>query len=698
METSMSLERLFYAKSIAIVGASQDLHSISGQTIQIALDYKYQGRVYPVNPKYREIAGFPCYPFISDVEGEIDIALLAVAAKRVAPILKECVDKKVKFVDIFSSGFSEMGNTAGQQELLDIIKGSNTRILGPNNQGVFNFVAGIPACFNPLLLVREERIPVGPIGVVAQSSGAGFALIGMGAKRGLGFSYIATVGNQADLGITELARYMVEDSLTSIVACVVESLKPDTDLPAVAKLAKEKGKPFVILKLGRTALGQKASASHSGSLAADAGVFESFCQQVGIILVKDIEEFVDVLVALQGRKVCGKRVAILTETGGSGVLATDICNDFGLALPPLSADTVERMRKILPDYASVQNPVDVTAQVGIHDPDGFATCLKDIGRDPGIDVVYCACGPIFGQAANKYGDDIIAASKQIDKPVFVSWLAPEQPVFSRMREAKISLFPSPYRCVQVLSHLVWAAQPSSETMAPATAVASSHDTVVTSLTEYEAKQRLKNFGISIPRGGLAKTVDEARQLAEQTGYPLVMKLMSPQIPHKTDAGQVLLNINNEAGLEQGYQELFKRAAAYDAKAAIQGVLVEQMLPEPVAELIVGIKNDIIFGPVLLVGLGGIFVEIIKDVARWVLPLDTEAEALTIIHSLKAFPLLNGYRGKPRGDIKALANVLLAVGRFAVENRDTIRELDINPVFLLPEGQGCVCADAVIIQQ
>lgn len=280
----MSLERLFNPRSIAIVGASQDLSSFGGQPVKLMRQYGYAGNVYPVNPKYQDVAGYRCYPSLSSIEAEIDIALLAVAAKRVAPVLQECVDRKVRFVDIFSSGFAESGNTAGQQELLDIIKGSGTRILGPNNQGVINFAAGIPAGFNPLLN-REQTVPAGSIGIVAQSSGVGFAAIGLGMERGLGFSYIATVGNQADIGIPELIRHMLEDGHTTTVACVLEDIRPGADLPALVRLAANRGKNLVFLKLGRTLAGQKASASHSGSLAGDAEVFEAFCRQSGIILV-----------------------------------------------------------------------------------------------------------------------------------------------------------------------------------------------------------------------------------------------------------------------------------------------------------------------------------------------------------------------------------------------------------------------------
>lgn len=686
----MSLKKLFYPKTIAIVGASQNLDSIGGQPIKFLQKYNYKGTIMPVNPKYSEIAGLKCYPSISSITEEIDIVLVSVAAHRVLPVVKECVEKKAHFVVIFSSGFAEIGNKKEQQELIDAIAGTGTRILGPNNQGIVNFIEGIPAGFNPLL--EAEVIHKGNIGIVAQSSGMGFATIGFAIQQGLGISHIATVGNQADISMMELIQFMLEDEETSIVTCIVEGIKPNSNLPELAKLAKQKGKELVFLKLGRTAVGKKASMSHSGSLAGDADVFEAFCRQAGIISVRDMEDLIDVLVGLQGKKPGGDRLAIVTETGGSGILAADISETFHLKTPRLTEETISSLKAILPTFASAQNPVDFTAQI-FNQEDLFRNCLMEVVKDSNIDVLMFSFGPTRGKLAEKMADDIIEVSKKLDKPIFISWLTPEQPFFGKIRAANIPLYPTPYRCIRALGHIIRQVQQPAEKKS-----ASEHkhvDSQAASLTEYQTKKMLGQQGIALPKGGLATTLEEALSLAAQIQYPVVLKLMSPQITHKTDAGLVILGIKDEQELAASYGTILERAGKSFPGAAIEGVLVEEMVMKPVAEVLLGIKYDVTFGPVMIFGLGGIFVEVLGDVARRVLPL-TREQAFEMIASIKAYPLLNGYRGRPKGDLDALVDTILNVSRFALEQQDTFSEMDINPIFLMPEGKGAICGDALLI--
>lgn len=688
----MSLKMLFYPKTIAIVGASQNLNSIGGQPIKFLQKYNYKGKIMPVNPKYSEIAGFKCYPSISDINEEIDVVLVSVASKRVLNVVKECVEKKAHFVVIFSSGFAEIGNVKEQQELVDAVKGSGTRILGPNNQGIVNFIEGIPAGFNPLL--DAEVVNKGNIGIVAQSSGMGFASIGFAIEQGLGISHIATVGNQADIDIMELIQFMLEDDETSIVTCIIEGLRPNSNLPELAKLAKQKGKELVFLKLGRTAVGKKASMSHSGSLAGDAEVFEAFCQQAGVISVKDMEDLIDVLVGLQGKKPGGDRVAIVTETGGSGILAADICEDFKIKTPGLTEETTSSLRKILPSFASVHNPVDFTAQI-FNEEDLFRNCLLEVVKDSNIDVLMFSFGPTRGKLAEKMADDIIEVSKTLQKPIFISWLTPEQPFFKKLRAANIPLYPTPYRCVRALGHIMRQETPVKLKEKEPASEQKHGDLKAVSFTEYQTKKMLGQHGIIVPKGGLATSTEEALNLATQVHYPVVLKLMSPQITHKTDAGLVMLGIKDDQELAASYNTLLDRAGTSFPQAEIEGVLVEEMVQKPVAEVILGIKYDVSFGPVMIFGLGGIFVEVLGDVARRVLPL-TREQAFEMIASIKAFPLLNGYRGRPKGDLEALVDTILNVSRFALEQQDKFKEMDINPIFLMPEGKGTICGDALLI--
>lgn len=688
----MSLKKLFYPKSIAIVGASQNLDSIGGQPIKFLQKYNFKGTIMPVNPKYTEISGLKCYPSISSIAEEIDVVLVSVAAHRVLSVVKECVEKKTHFIVIFSSGFAEMGNKKEQQELVDAVAGSGTRILGPNNQGIVNFIEGIPAGFNPLL--EAEVIKKGNIGIVAQSSGMGFATIGFAIQKGLGISHIATVGNQADIDIMELIQFMLEDEQTSIVTCIIEGLKPSSNLSELAKLAKQKGKKLVFLKLGRTPVGKKASMSHSGSLAGDAEVFEAFCQQAGVISVRDMEDLIDVLVGLQGKKPGGDRVAIITETGGSGILAADICEDFHVRTPRLTEETISSLKAILPTFASAQNPVDFTAQI-FNQEDLFRNCLMEVVKDSNIDVLMFSFGPTRGMLAKKMADDIIEVSKKLEKPIFISWLTPEQPFFEKLRSANIPLYSTPYRCIRALGHILRQETPVHSAEKKSTSDQKHVDVAVVSLTEYQTKKLLGLQGIALPKGGLATSLEEAKNLATQINYPVVLKLMSPQITHKTDAGLVILGIKDDGDLAANYNTILKRAGESFPEATIEGVLVEEMIVKPVAEVMLGIKYDATFGPVIIFGLGGIFVEILGDVARRVLPL-TKEQAFEMITSIKAYPLLNGYRGRPKGDLNALVDTILNVSRFAMEQQDKFKEMDINPVFLMPEGKGAICGDALLI--
>ena len=693
----MNLDKLFSPRSIAIVGASGNLDSIGGQPIKLAKDFGYTGKIFPINPKYDTIAGYTCYKSLLEIEEPVDMALLAVAARRVPEVLRQCVAKKIRFVDIFSSGFAEAGDKSLQEELLSIIKGSETRILGPNNQGVVNFLDKIPAGFNPLLQHGIKVVP-GEIAVIAQSSGLGFGLIGVGTERGLRFSHIATVGNQVDIGAHELLDFMLDEPRTKIVACILEGLREGEDWFKLAAKAKTKGKQLVFLKLGRTEAGQKASASHSGSLASNAEIFSIFCRQSGAILVKDFEELVDILVALQAKPLHGKRLCIVTETGGAGIMAADMSSEYGLALPSLHADPLKHLRNLLPSFASLLNPVDVTAQIISAGPEMFGETVITLAKDPNIDILLFSLGPAFGELGEALGKYLLDASKNIDKPIFISWISPAQPIMEKLRAAEVPVYPSPQRCLRAISHLAGHRETALQTSPSKTASGPAGSCTVHALSEYQSKQLLKKYGIPIPRGEMATSPEQSLDIFRKLGGPAVMKLVSPQITHKTDAGLVALNICDEHSVKTTHTTLVQRAKAYSQNAVIEGVLVEEMLHEPVAEVMIGIKNDKNFGPVLITGLGGIFVELIRDVAKWILPLTEEQQVQQILASLKSFPLLNGYRGKPHADIHALSKLLIGVSNFAMDHQNSISEMDINPVFVFEEGYGCVAADAVIIEK
>ncbi|GAW93038.1 CoA-binding domain-containing protein [Calderihabitans maritimus] len=543
----------------------------------------------------------------------------------------------------------------------------------------------------------------------------GYSIFNLAQEAGIGFTYIVSTGNEVDLHSLELLEYMVEDPDTRLLISYFEGIKDGRRFAEVAERALELGKPIVALKVGKTEVGQKAASSHTASMTGSETVFGAFFKQKGIIRVNDIEEILDIAY-LYGRipLPTGKGLGVVTTSGGAGILVADAAVEMGLSVPELDESVRAKINQVIPDYGSALNPVDVTAQV-INDPQGFIQVLEAMLENPAIDALVIVVTMIAGAAGERLARDIVEVYRRSSKPVVVAWTAGDRLMencFAILRKGDVPYFKSPVRCVKALGALMKYSAFRQEWLHSRTGV---HEEVAAtttadllnrareilentgdSLTEHEGKMLLAHYGIPVTEEEVVTTPEEALAVARRIGYPVAVKIDSPDILHKTEAKAIKLGISSDEQLLAAYREVLENARNYQPEARIDGVLIQEMVSGG-TEVIVGMKNDSQFGPVLVFGLGGIFVEILKDVVLRVAPI-TRDEAYKMISSIKGYKILEGARGREPGDLKALAEVLVKVGQLAVDLGDVIGEIDINPLLVLPRGQGVKAVDALVIKK
>jgi len=699
------LARFFSPRSIAIIGASQDLVSISGQPLKHLVAHQYAGKLFPVNPKYQEVLGVKCYPSLAALPEAPDLALVVVNASRVADTLRACGKLGVPYAIVFSSGFSETGGkgVAMQRELAGIAAEFNIGIIGPNCQGMINPTARVYAGFGSIF--GDEYEP-GRISMVSQSGGFGFSVMNLAAlDGGLHFRQMVTTGNEIGVSSLDFIEYFIDDAYTDIIACYIEGLKDAHRLIEVGNRALAKKKPIFAWKVGNTEQGQKAAASHTANLGGEMALYKAAFHQAGIIQVDDIQDVIDYSLAFQcGKLPAGNRVAIITISGGAGILMTDECVARGMQVPPLAAATTDKLRDIVPSFGSLVNPIDVTAAI-FSDLSMIGRTLNAVLDDPNVDSIAMINASLMGDLAASVAREIVAVAKHSRKPIFLAWsardsVAPE--AYAMLDAEKIPHYKSPVRCGRALSALSWYA----EALRRADATRADTPPVITSVkaremlagrtddvTEFAAKQVLAQYGICVTREELATSREQAVALAQRIGYPVVMKIQSPDISHKTEAKAVRLGIASDAAVAAAYDEILRNAKAYKQDARIDGVLVQEMVSGGI-EAILGVTNDKLFGPAVMFGLGGIFAEVLKDVAFRIAPV-TKAAALEMVAEIKGYAVLTGARGAAPADVDALADTIVRLSALALDLKDQIAELDINPLFVFPKGQGVKAGDALI---
>lgn len=700
------LERFFSPKSIALIGASQDLITISGQPLSHLLNHGYSGKLYPVNPRYPEILGHKCYPAVADLPETPDLAIILINAARVADILEQCGKKGVPYVVIFTSGFSETGGegVALQKRLTDIARQYNIGVIGPNCQGMMNVADKVWAGFGSVFFTQE--FPAGGVSMVSQSGGFGFSVLALSSlDGGLAFRQMVTTGNEIGVSTLDFVDYFIRDPQTSMIVGYIEGVKDAHRLLGIGMKAMDAGKPILMWKVGNTDEGQKAAASHTANLGGAMALYKAAFKQTGIIQIDDIQDMVDYGRMFRcGKLPKGNRIAMITVSGGAGILMTDECISGGMRLAELAPETVEQLRAFVPSYGSLGNPVDVTASI-FNDLALIRRTLQAIVDDPGVDCIALLNASLQGEIATKIAAEIIAIAKTTDKPIAAAWSARDvmaKDAYAALDEARIPHYKSPVRCGRAFAAMSGYAEAKRRIEAqrheqPLVLKKTQSKQLLmdraTDVAEYQAKKVLAEYGIPVTQEELATTREQALVIAKKIGYPVAIKVQSPDISHKTEAKAVKLGLNTDAELAAAYDEVLANAKAYNAKAQLDGVLVQEMLRGG-TEAILGITNDPLFGPAVMFGLGGIFAEIMKDVSFRLAPV-TLSMAHEMIAEIKGYPLLAGARGRAHADVDALADAIVKLSALAVDLKDQVAELDINPLFVMERGKGVKAADALI---
>jgi acyl-CoA synthetase (NDP forming) len=546
----------------------------------------------------------------------------------------------------------------------------------------------------------------GPVSMVSQSGGFGFSVMNLSSKDGgLGFRQMVTTGNEIGVSTLDFIDYFIRDPGTHIIAGYVEGLKDAHRLVEVGEKAMAAGKPILMWKVGNTEQGQRAAASHTANLGGAMALYRAAFTQEGIIQVDDVQDVIDYGHAfLAGRLPRGNRLAIITISGGAGILMTDECIAGGMQLAQLAPQTLEKLREFIPSFGSLINPVDVTAAI-FNDLTLINRTMQTIIDDPGVDMVAMINASLQGDLARTIAAEIVSVAEKTDKPVFLAWSAREdvaKDAYALLDRARIPHYKSPVRCGRAMVALSWYAQVKrrkalARSSAPLTIskpdVRGSLAGRTADVAEHEAKRILAEYGIAVTQETLARDAREAADIAKRIGYPVALKVQSPDISHKTEAKAVKLGIRDQAALESAYEDILRNARAYKADARIEGVLVQEMVGGGI-EAILGISNDPLFGPAVMFGLGGIFAEVLKDVAFRLAPV-SPVTAREMIEEIKAYPVLAGARGKPAADIDALVDAIVRLSALAIDLRDVVAELDVNPLFVMPQGQGVRAADALI---
>lgn len=694
------LNGLLTPKSVAVVGASATPGKIGHTVIVNLKESHYAGGIFPVNPGEEEILGFKCYASVLDIKEPVDAAILTVPAKFVLPVIDECGRKGVKGLIIITSGFSEVGLVDLEKELVKKAHSYGMRILGPNIVGVLSNSDNFNGSFAPFLPFK------GSASLVSQS---GALLIGIDAAtymKGIGFDKLISIGNMSDVNFADMIEWLDQDPHTSAISLYVEGFR---DGRAVIAAGQKASKPIIALKSGISAHGAAAAASHTGSLAGSSKIYQSAFAQAGIIQAEDLDNLFDrTLVLSLQPPLKGENILIITNGGGVGVLGTDAAEKYGIPLKFAPDDVQQDLKKYMPDFGSAKNPVDLTGMAG---NDWYHDSVKSSFEHPwvnGMVVLYCETAMTDPSGIAKSIKAAIDETGIKDKPVTVSFVGGERSA-KAMRwlvENGIPAYSAPDVALNTMAALHEYEQIREEAndvpysfkqvnkQAALNIIETARKDGRDALTEIEAKQVFDAYGLPVTRSEVATSEEEAVQIANNIGYPIVMKIVSPDILHKSDAGGVRVDIRDESGIRESYKEILKNAKAYKPDAEILGVVIQEMAPWG-REIILGSVNDATFGPTVMFGLGGIFVEVLKDVTFKVAPFSLK-QAHKMIDEIKAAPILKGIRGEKPRDLDMLSEAICKYANMVVDLKDEIAESDANPVLLYEKGQGLKVVDARII--
>ncbi|WP_462272236.1 acetate--CoA ligase alpha subunit [Methanohalophilus sp.] len=687
------LSSLFNPNSVAVIGASRKKGKV-GNAVLSNLVNDFRGNIYPVNPGEEKIEGLTCYASILDLADEVDLAVVVVPANVVPPTLEECGRAGVKYVVVISAGFKEAGVEGAKLErsALEICNKYDMRMVGPNCLGIMDPVAGLNASFAASMAYE------GNIAMMSQSGAICTSTLDWAEANGMGFSKFVSLGNKADLGENEFLAEFRDDPYTSVIAAYLEGIKNGAQFIEFARDVSRK-KPVVLVKAGRTAAGSRAVSSHTGTLAGSDQAYNAAFDKAGVIRADTLEDMLDYLRAFSTQPIpAGRRIAILTNAGGLGILTADACYYEGLELASFSGETIDGLREFLPGAASFYNPVDV---LGDASAKLYGNALEIVLKDPNVDGVILLTSPQAMTDVASIARIVIQKAENSDKPVLCSFVGG-----TRIMEGNSILvaggvpnYTFPERAVASMGALCDYGERRSISYPLPKPVHSDRKMASALLDKAAAKDKkilglesfdlLKAYGIPVVEIGKASTVEEAVEESERIGYPVVMKVLSPDISHKTDVGGIRLSLMNKDDVRRAYHTMMSDVGRYMPSARITGVQLQRMI-EGGREVIIGMNRDVQFGPLLMFGLGGTYVEILKDVSFRLAPLN-EKDAHSMISSIRSHPLLTGVRGEKAYDVDAVVDVLVHVSRL-VEDFPQILEFEINPLMVLPEGEGCFAMD------
>ena len=688
------LDALFRPRSVTIVGASNDPTRTGGRPLRYLLQSGFAGPVWPVNPGRETVQGVKAYASVRDLPEAPDVALIAVPASSVADALRDCAARGTRAAIIFSAGFGETGDAgrAAQDETLAIARAAGIRVLGPNCLGVHSAVDGFIGTFGSIL---DRGLPSpGPIGIVSQSGAFGMYLAYLAQARGLGVSHAITTGNEIDVDVSEALLWLVSQPHVNVILVYAESIRNGARFIAALRAARTARKPVIVTKVGASETGARAAGSHTDALSGPDAIFDAVLRQYGGFRAATTEEQLDVAyAAAPGRYPAGNRIGIVTGSGGIGVQMCDAADRFGLAVPPLPLSAQQRILDMIP-YAAPANPVDVTAQA-LSDMNVLQRSLRITIEEGGYDTIVCAfLGlPLARAFAAPLRDALVAGARGHDDRLMILNVNADQDVVRDYEEQGFLVFEDATRALRAVAALEQLRRSFEQNEAPAHVLAA-RKPLPDRMDEVAAKRVLAEAGVPTLDEALATSADAAISAARRVDGPVALKIVSPDILHKTEIGGVLLGVTGDASVGEGFQTLMARGRAAAPGARIDGVLVAPMAGEGV-EMILGVANDPSFGPVVMLGLGGILVELMRDVVFRHAPFDL-VEAHAMIDELAGRPLLDGMRGAQPSDVDALAAALAALSRFAAAHEDVLVSVDINPFLVRPHGRGAVALDAVII--
>jgi len=701
------LNSVFYPRSIAIVGASRQEGSIGQSLMANLIDCRFRGIIYPVNPKAKGILGIKAYPSVSEIPDEVDLAIVSVPSRIVPAVLEECGKKNIKGAITISAGFREIGGEGVvlERELQQIVQKYALSHVGPNCLGVIN--TDPDSSMNATFGTQMPR--AGNIAFISQSGALCVAVLEYARESKVGFSKFISMGNKAGVNENELLCYLRDDPKTDIILMYLEDLVDGREFMSIAREITTSGrcpKPIITLKSGRTLLGAKAASSHTGSLAGSDRVYDAIFDQCGVIRVDTLEELFDYVKAFSSQPLPkGDNVAIITNSGGPGILATDSLIRYGLNIPPLRPQTIKILKKVLPPTASFNNPIDLIAEA---QAEQYEATLRAMLKDPNIHSALVILTPTVFTDVEKIAEAIVRTSKEYDKPVLSCFLG----VFdvsrglSVLEENGLPAYRFPESAARVIAEMAnythWLNRPKTgiktyrvDKARARSVIDLAHREKRTTLLEEEAYEILGAYRFPIVKSVLAENENQALEASTEIGFPVVLKIASPDVLHKFDFGGVKLNLKNKSEVRRAYREILRSVSSHKPEAAIKGVTVEKMAP-PGKEVILGMTRDPQFGPILMFGLGGIYVEALEDVTFRLAPI-RELTAQLMISKTKTHKILEGYRGGPVYDIDAIADCLKRLSQL-VTDFEEIKELDINPLLVYEKGHGCLLVDARIILQ